>query len=132
MVWGAIASVGLNIFFGFLWYSPFGLGKLWMKATFPGESLQQLQESKSPSALPLTICSNSVLVAILHYFVGPFLGVTSVPDALKVALALFVVGSFLDIPHTFYKRGSFVTYLVDHSYNAAVLTSTCLCLVYFG
>ncbi|XP_033750153.1 uncharacterized protein LOC117334571 [Pecten maximus] len=132
MVWGAVASVGLSMVLGFLWYSPFSLGKLWMKATFPGQTYTEIREGGNPAAWPLTMCSCSILVSVLHYFVGPYLGVTSVPAALKVGLALSVTDFLANFPHQLYNRASLVTYLIDHSYNAAVFTSSCLCLVYFS
>ncbi|XP_069137306.1 uncharacterized protein [Argopecten irradians] len=132
MVWGAVASVGLNMFLGFLWYSPWSLGKYWMRATYPGMTYNEIGARRNPSAYPLTICSCSILVAVLHYFVGPFLGVTSVPAALKVGLALSVTSILANFPHHMFNRSSLVTFLIDHSYNAAVFTSTCLCLVYFN
>ncbi|XP_060067271.1 uncharacterized protein LOC132547526 [Ylistrum balloti] len=132
MVWGALASVGMSMVIGFLCYSPFSLGKYWMRANYPGQTYSQVKEGFSPAIMPLVLCSSSILVAVLHYFVGPYLGVTSVPAALKVGLALSVVNMLVNFPHLLYNRSSVVAYLIDHSYNAAVVTASCLCLVYFS
>ena len=66
MVWGAIAAVACAQLLGALWYSPYFLGKPWMKTTFPNRSKESIAQQAAP-AFAMTLVSSAGTAMILNF-----------------------------------------------------------------
>ena len=73
MVWGAIAGMAAAQVIGMLLYSKIGLGKFWMRGTFPGKTMEQIDAlQKQTFHISLIVCllSQLALVLSVHYILG--------------------------------------------------------------
>ena len=77
------------------------------------------------STIPLPCLTKNAL------FWTRMLQVASVVTAIKTGLGLAALVSIADVPHIAFNRRSFVVYLIDHSFDAALLATMCACITYF-
>ncbi|XP_052796869.1 uncharacterized protein LOC128229181 [Mya arenaria] len=135
MVWGAVVAMAAAQVIGAVLYSKLALGPLWLRATFPGKSDKQVWELQKESfhvEFIACIVSQVALVLAIHYVIGPYLGVRSVEQGVRVGLGMATLSMLVDVAHCAFSRRAVVGFLIDHLYNACVFVSACVSLAYFG
>lgn len=135
MVWGAIVGMAAAQVLGMILYSKTVLGKLWMKAAFPGKTYEQIgQMQKESLHVEIIVClvSQVGLVLAINYVVGPYLGVKSVELAVKIGLGMALLAMLIDVSHCVFSHRSVVGFLIDHLYNTLVFVVICVSFTYFG
>ncbi|KAL8613392.1 hypothetical protein ACOMHN_057112 [Nucella lapillus] len=131
MVLGALAAVVAAQLIGTLWYSPFFLGTMWIKATFPNHSKENIAHHAGP-AYAVALVSAAGTAVLLHAILVSFFHVTKLMDALKFAAGLASVVTLVDAPHLAFSTRSLTTYLIDHLYDVITLMAMATCIFYLG
>ncbi|HEY3251262.1 MAG TPA: DUF1761 domain-containing protein [Ignavibacteria bacterium] len=123
-----IAAAVLNMAIGMLWYSPFVLGKLWIKSMGPGQAGKTSGEfQQSGSANPLIYVFNTIAALIFAYVLAhimKFAFISSFGDGVIVGFWVwlgFVVTTVL--PGYLYEKRSKVLYFIFILYQ---LVAICL------
>ena len=73
MVWGAVVGMSLSQVIGMIFYSKLFLGKPWMRASFPGQTMEQINEKQKETfhvGFVTCILSQAFLVMVMHYVIG--------------------------------------------------------------
>ena len=73
MVWGAVVGMVGAQLIGILLYSKMLLGKPWMRGTFPGKTVDQIDAiQKQTFHISMVVCllSQLALVLSVHYILG--------------------------------------------------------------
>ncbi|KAH3781797.1 uncharacterized protein LOC127841678 [Dreissena polymorpha] len=135
MVWGAIVALSAAQVIGGVLYSRLLFGKAWIRAAFPGKTEAQLEKIQRESfhvEFVVCIVSQVALVMAIHYVIGPYLGVRSVEEAVKVGLGMAALAMLVDVCHCAFSKRSVVGFIIDHLYNTCVFVSACASFAYFG
>ncbi|KAK7115526.1 hypothetical protein V1264_001375 [Littorina saxatilis] len=131
MVWGAIAAVLSAQVIGALWYSPFLMGKLWMRTTFPNRSKESIAHASGP-AYAVNIVSSAGIALMLNFILVNFFHVETVLEAVKFSVGLATLTALVDAPHLAFSQRSLLAYLIDHLFDTLSLVSMAACIFYLN
>ena len=107
-IWAVLVATAVYFVIGSLWYSPFLLGKAWMKSI--GKTQEELKMGPHTMIGSIII---SFVVPLIVALILELIGTWDLITALLVSLIVFAIFASLGLNPVLYEDKSIVTYLIN-------------------